>query len=84
MTNVGEPKMDLYKHRGVFFLVVMMLVFAAAFFVSYSFYKSGKAILDVGLNAITIDWLVMVLSIVAIARIVFLIKDIEIGIGHSN
>ncbi len=75
--------MDIYKHKETIFLVSLMLVFTLVFFLSYQFYKTGQSIINIGINSAAIDMLVMLFSIAAIARIVFLIKSIEIKVSEQ-
>ena len=69
---------SFYRHKELIFLASMMIVFALIFFLGYASYKSNKAIIDIGIEAQVIDWIVMIFCVGAIARIVVLIKDIEI------
>jgi len=75
--------MDIYKHKETIFLVSLMLVFTLVFFLSYQFYKTGQSIINIGISPTAIDMLVMLFSIAAIIRIVFLIKSIEIKITEQ-
>ncbi len=61
-----------------------MVVFTIVFFLSYSFYKTQKAIISIGIDATTVNLVVMLLSVFSIARIVFLIKDVEVKIRRSD
>ncbi len=74
---------SFYRHKEVIFLVSLMIVFTLVFFLGYASYKTNKAIINIGLEAQIIDWIVMLFCVAAIARIVLLIKDIEISRSNN-
>ena len=75
---------EVYKHKEVVFLVSLMIIFTLVFFLGYSSYKTNTAIINIGIEAQIIDWVVMLFCIAAIGRIVMLIKDIEIKRPRAN
>ncbi len=70
--------MDVYKHKETIFLVSLMLVFTLVFFLSYQFFRTGQAIISIGMGSDAIDIVVMLLSVISIIRIIFLIKGLEV------
>ncbi len=68
----------IYRHKETLFLVSLMVLFTLIFFLGYSSYKTKTAIINMGIGPEMIDFLVMILSIAAIIRVIFLIKNVEV------
>ena len=77
-------KMDIFRHRGMLFLIVMMLAFTVVFFLAYSFNRMQKPLISIGLDAETVNWVVMLMSVIAIARTVVLIRGVDVLASDSN
>ena len=61
----------MVEARNTLFLIVLMLVFAAIFFIAYVGLSREQAFFDIGIPPMFENWLIMFLSFGSIARIVW-------------
>jgi len=66
-----------YRKKAVIFLCVLLLMFFLAFMISYIDLKSKIAVMKIGIDYKTVDISVMILSFLAMIRVIFELVKIE-------
>jgi hypothetical protein len=57
--------------RNIVILIVMLIVFALIFFISFVGLQREETLFNIGIPAMFENWLIMLLSLGSISRIVF-------------
>ncbi|MFH1591559.1 MAG: hypothetical protein ABIC95_06560 [archaeon] len=67
----------VYRKRTIKILFALKLTYAVIFFYALWKFSRGEAVIEVGLSADLINWVVMLLALLAIARAVIELHQVE-------
>jgi len=73
--------MHKYRRKTVIFLMGYLIIFFIVLLVSVFNLNRGKSIFDIGMNPSLQNWIIIILSVLAIIRVVMEIARIE---NHSE
>ena len=69
--------MHRYRKKTIKALIIIMLVFLGAFLLGIHYLRKGVPIVDIGISASLINWIVVILSLLFILRVLWEISRVE-------
>jgi hypothetical protein len=61
----------MVNKRNIGLLIILLIVFAAIFFISFLGLKTDEALFNIGIPVMFENWLIMILSLGSMIKIVF-------------